>query len=116
MSSNNGRSGGEKENMGTQINQVTGKITYLLIRKERPLNDFLDVEVIVGLDTSAIARFGFKFGGAINNDFIHQGMLDILRDAFNNNWKTTIDYKIDSTTGGDGIIQQVKIIKERMMM
>lgn len=115
MSSNNGRSEGKKENMGTQINQVTGKITYLLIRKEGPFNDSLDAEVIVGLDTSAVARFGFKFDGAVNNDFIHQGMLDILRDAFNNNWKTIIDYRMDFTSG-DGIIQQVKIIKERMMM
>jgi hypothetical protein len=42
-------------------------------------------------------------------------MLDILRDAFNNNWQTTIDYRID-LTNNDGIIQQVKISKETMMM
>jgi hypothetical protein len=101
--------------MGTQTNQVTGKLTYLLVRQARPPNDFLDVEVIVGLHTDPVRRFGFKFGGAVNNDFIHQGMLDILRDAFNNNWQTTIDYRID-LTNNDGIIQQVKISKETMMM
>jgi hypothetical protein len=101
--------------VGTQTNQVTGKLTYLLVRQGRPPNDFLDVEVIVGLHTDPVRRFGFKFGGGNINDFIHQGMLDILRDAFNNNWQTTIDYRIEHTNN-DGIIQQVKISKETMMM
>ena len=102
--------------MGTQTNQVTGKLTYLLIRQDKPPNDFLDVEVIVGLHTDPVRRFGFKFGSAVNNDFIHQGMRDILLDEFNTNCQTTIDYIIDFTTHNDGIIKQVKINKETMMM
>jgi hypothetical protein len=99
-----------------EIRQVTGKLTFLLVREARPVNDFLDVEVIVGLDTAPIARFGFKFGGGPGGDIIHHWMLDTLRDAFNNNWQTTIDYKIDISSNRDGIIKQVHISKETMRM
>jgi hypothetical protein len=104
--------------MGTEIHQITGKLTYLLVRDARPLNDFLDVELIVGLDTAPITRFGFKFGaGGIGGikEIIHHSMMDILRDAFNNNWQVTLDYIFDPT-GRDGIIKQVQIGKETMMM
>ena len=95
--------------MNPQIHQVTGKLTYILVR-EFTTGDFLDAEVIVGIDTDPVRRFGFRFGPNLQ-----RSMLDILRDAFNNNWKTTLDYIFD-TTGRDGFIRQVHISKETMMM
>jgi hypothetical protein len=37
-------------------------------------------------------------------------MLDLLRDAFNYNWKTTIDYDIDSNKS-NGVIVRVWLTK-----
>ena len=106
--------------MGIESNRITGKITFLLVREAKPVNDFLDVELIVGLDTAPITRFGFKFGerssgiGGIR-EIIHHSMMDILRDAFNNNWQVTLDY-ISDLSSSDRKIIQVQISKETMMM
>lgn len=97
--------------MGTEIHQITGQLTYLLVRDARPLNDSLDVELIVELDTAPVTRFGFKFGEVFSGgikEIIHHSMMDMLRDAFNNNWQVTLDYVFDST-GRDGIIRQIRI-------
>lgn len=59
-----------------------------------PPTDRIDVEVVIWLDT----RPGYAFGFQLRDDAqraARQGMLDLLRDAYNNNWQVTIDYNID---------------------
>lgn len=95
--------------------QFTGKITSILVQDRRPSNDFFDVNFIISLDTFPGTRFGFRFGQATFgvNDLVYYGILDILRDAFNNNWQTTLDAVDDNQ--GKRIIR-VQISKETMRM
>jgi hypothetical protein len=75
--------------------QATGRLTLLRVhdvgtKYGRP-PDQIDVEVVVWLDSKPGKAFGFQ----LRNDSgrpTHQGMLDLLRDAFNNNLSVTIDY------------------------
>jgi hypothetical protein len=55
-----------------------------------PPNDFIDVEVVTILNTSPRAM-GFQLRNDSNEPARH-GMLDLLRDAFNNNSNVCIDY------------------------
>ena len=54
----------------------------------------IDVEVVIRLDSKPQTE---AFGLTLRNDSnrpAHQGALDLLRDAFNNNWFVSIDYLI----------------------
>jgi hypothetical protein len=78
--------------------EASGKVTLLRVHEVGsaygPANDRIDVEVIVWLDTQAGKAFGFQLRDDANRP-VRQGMLDLLRDAFRNNWIVTIDYNID---------------------
>ncbi len=57
-----------------------------------PNGDQIDVEVV-----AKFAGHQGAFGFQLRNDqnrLVRQGMLDLLRDAFNNNWRVNIDYEI----------------------
>jgi len=78
--------------------QSSGKLTFLRTHDVGtgwgPSDDHLDVEVIIRLDTQAGKAFGFQLRDD-NQRAARQGMLDLLRDAFDNNWQVTIDYEIE---------------------
>jgi len=82
--------------------QATGKITMLRVHdvgtKYGPANDQIDTEVVIHLNTQSGKAFGFTLRND-NNRIAHQGMLDILRDAFNFNHNVTIGY--DFRLGND---------------
>jgi hypothetical protein len=92
---------------------ASGKLTFLRVHDVGtgwgPPTDFIDVEVVILLDSQPGKAFGFH----LRNDdqrAARTGMLDLLRDAFNNNWTTTIDYNVES--GKDnGIIIRVWLTK-----
>jgi len=80
------------------IQNASGRLTMLRVQdvgtKFGPPADQIDVEVVIRLDN----RPGEAFGFTLRNDanaLTHQAMLDLLRDAFANNWLVTIDYSID---------------------
>jgi hypothetical protein len=79
------------------ILQASGRITFLRVHEMGsrfgPPGDEIDVEVVIRLDTREGMAFGFQLraGPALA---AHQGMLDVLRDAFNHGWTVTIDYDI----------------------
>jgi hypothetical protein len=52
--------------------------------------DFLDVEVIVRFNTEPDNAYGFQLREDANS-LVRQGMLDLLRDAFDNNWTVTVN-------------------------
>ena len=56
-----------------------------------PPTDFLDAEVIVQLDTQPGKAFGFKLRDN-PDESARRGMLDLLRDAFNNDRTVRIEY------------------------
>jgi len=101
------------EDVQQALYQAQGKITFLRVHQlgsgYGPPTDFIDVEVVVKLNTLPNNSFGFQ----LRNDNglpAHQGMLDLLRDAFNNNWTAVIDFDLpDGKT--NGTIIRVAVIK-----
>jgi hypothetical protein len=87
----------------------TGRLTFLRVHDVGtgygPPTDFIDVEVVAKLDSTGPNK---SFGFQIRNDgqrAARQGMLDLLRDAFNNNWTVTLDYNIASGKNNGTIIR-----------
>jgi hypothetical protein len=78
--------------------ESTGKITFLRVHDVGtgfgPPSDFIDVEVVIQLDSRPGESFGFQLRADANRA-ARQGMLDLLRDAFENNLNVTIDYNIE---------------------
>ena len=73
----------------------SGRLTVLRVHDVGtgfgPPTDFIDVEVVIGLDSQPGKFFGFQ----LRNDAklpARQGMLDLLRDAFERNLIVTIDF------------------------
>ena len=79
-----------------QVN-ATGKVKLLRVHDlgtgYGPPSDFIDVEVVVWLDTQPGKAFGFQLRNDQNLP-ARQGMLDLLRDALANNWTVSIDYLV----------------------
>ena len=78
--------------------ESSGKLTFLRVHDVGtgfgPPSDFIDVEVVIKLDTRPNNAFGFQLRND-NNRPARAGMLDLLRDAFNHNWTVLIDYNLD---------------------
>jgi hypothetical protein len=74
---------------------ATGRLTFLRVHDVGtgwgPPSDFLDVEVVIRLDTMPGRGFGFQLR-ADSEEAARHGMLDLLRDAFARNGRVTIDY------------------------
>ncbi|MDQ4145896.1 MAG: hypothetical protein M3198_19550 [Actinomycetota bacterium] len=79
--------------------QSSGKLTFLRVHdvgtRFGPSSDQIDVEVVMKLGSQPDRAMGFQLRND-NNRPARQGMLDLLRDAFNNNWTVTVDYDLDS--------------------
>lgn len=77
------------------IIQSSGKLTFLRVHDVGtgfgPPSDFIDVEVVIQIDTKPGESFGFQLRNDANRA-VRQGMLDLLRDAFNTNATVVIDY------------------------
>jgi len=75
---------------------ATGKLTLLRVHDLGtgfgPPTDFIDVEVVIGLDSQPGKFFGFQLRNDANRN-AHRDMLNRLRDAFKNNRTVTIDYR-----------------------
>jgi hypothetical protein len=88
--------------MAEQLIQSSGKLTFLRGHDVGsgfgPPSDFIDVEVVIKLDTEPDRAMGFQLRNDSSRS-AHQGMLDLLRDAFNHNWTVVVDYSIDLDAG-----------------
>lgn len=96
-----------------ELRQSTGKITFLRVHdvstKFGPPSDQIDVEVVIQLDSKPGEAYGFKLRND-SNRVARQGMLDLLRDAFNNNWTVAIDFNV-SPPKKNGVIIRVAVVK-----
>lgn len=56
-----------------------------------PDNNFIDVEVVITFQNRPGIAYGFQLR---NDEYLpaRQGMLNLLRDAFKNDWSVTINY------------------------
>ncbi len=79
-----------------QIKQASGKVNFIRVHevggKYGPPSDQIDAEVIIKFNNIPGKAFGFKLRND-TNESVRNGMLDILRDAFKNDYTVTIDYK-----------------------
>jgi hypothetical protein len=91
----------------------SGKVSFLRVHDVGsgfgPPTDFIDVEVVVQLNTKPGESYGFTLRNDANRA-AHQGMLDLLRDAFNNNHTVLIDYDIQPPRK-NGVIIRVALVK-----
>jgi len=80
-----------------QLRSATGKLAFLRVHNVGtgfgPPSDFIDVEVVIGIK-QVTGGFGFKLRNETNG-FAHQGMLDLLRDAFNADTAVNVEYQVD---------------------
>lgn len=76
----------------------TGNVTFLRVHDVGsafgPPSDRIDTEVVVKISSQPNRAMGFQLRNDANRA-ARQGMLDLLRDAFNHNWTVTIDYDLD---------------------
>jgi hypothetical protein len=95
---------------------VSGKIVMLRVNEVgdsfgKPPDNII-AEVIVQLDAqqSQNAVSGFQLRNDANQ-LAHQGMLDLLRDAFNNGWRTHFDHEVPNGLT-KGTITRVWVTKD----
>lgn len=74
---------------------TSGKLTLLRVHTLDsgfgPASDSIDAEVIIKLSSEAGRAFGFKLTTGDQGP-VHRAMFDLLRDAFRNDWRVSIDY------------------------
>lgn len=91
----------------------TGKLTFLRAHDVGtafgPASDRIDTEVVAKLSTEPERAMGFQLRND-GNRAARQGMLDLLRDAFNHNWTVTLDYNLD-TGKKNGVVIRVALRK-----
>ncbi len=79
--------------------QSSGNVTFLRVHnvgtRFGPSTDQIDVEVVAKLSSQPDRAMGFQLRNDTNRP-ARQGMLDLLRDAFNHNWTAVIDYDLPS--------------------
>ena len=75
-----------------------GKLTFLRAHDVGtgfgPPSDQLDVEVVFMLDSVPQGAFGFQLRNDANEP-VREAMVGLLRDAYVNNLKVSVDYFID---------------------
>jgi len=74
-----------------------------------PPGDTIDVEVIVALNTSGTENYGFQLR-VDQTQVMRRAMLDLLRDAYKNDWTVTLVYQKDPAKN-NGILIRVQISK-----
>jgi hypothetical protein len=88
--------------------ESAGHVTFLRVHDVGtgfgPPTDFIDVEVVVKLDSKPNNAFGFQLRND-NNRPARAGMLDLLRDAFEHNTVVVIDYNLDAGKSNGVIIR-----------
>jgi len=92
---------------------ASGKVSLLRVHdvgtKFGPATDQIDVEVVIQLNKDKTHAYGFQLRND-GNRVARQGMLDLLRDAFEHDWTASIDYEI-GTGKKNGVIIRVWLTK-----
>ncbi|MGW7081725.1 hypothetical protein [Streptomyces sp. NPDC054866] len=101
--------------MASKLIASQGRVKELRVvelgSRHGPPADQIDVEVVAELDTVPDRGMGFQLRNDANRP-VRQGMLDLLRDAFQLGCQTRIEYSIDLEAGRkNGIILRVILLK-----
>lgn len=91
--------------------EATGKVTFLRVNDIETLygSDQLDIDAVFQLDGQVTPSFGFQLR-TDPNQIARQGMLDLLRDAYANEWPVTVDYDIPPGKQ-NGVVMRVALIR-----
>lgn len=93
--------------------QSRGRLTFLRVHevggKFGPPTDQIDVEAVLKLNTLPDRAMGFQIRDDRDRP-VHQGMLDLLRDAFSNDFTVVLDYNLD-TGKNNGVVIRVAFEK-----
>ena len=93
--------------------QSRGTLTFLRVHdvgtRFGPATDQIDVEVVMKLSSQPTRAMGFTLRNDTNRP-AHQGMLDLLRDAFTRNLTVVVDYNLD-TGKNNGVAIRVALTK-----
>ncbi len=74
-----------------------------------PNSDFIDVEVVIAFRNEPGKAYGFRMRND-GNALSHQAMLDLLRDAFQNNWNVVINVEIP-TGKNNGVLNRIWVTR-----
>ena len=74
-----------------------------------PSSDFMDVGVVIAFRNEPGKAYGFKMRND-TNALTHQAMLDLLRDAFENNWNVVINVELPSGKN-HGVLNRVWVTR-----
>jgi hypothetical protein len=95
------------------VKNAVGKVSFLRVHALKsgygPPSNYLDGEVVIKLKSTPNMSFGFQ----LRDDDqlpVRRAMLDLIRDAFKNDWTIHIDYLIDAGKTV-GIIHRIWITK-----
>lgn len=98
----------------TTLYGAKGKLTLLRVHALGsgfgPPQDQIDVEVVIRLNSKPGESFGFQLRDNNNDTAVRRAMLDLLRDAFKNNWTVNIDYYMNPGKK-NGILHRVWLTK-----
>jgi hypothetical protein len=79
------------------VQNVSGKLSYLRVHELKggfgSGADVLDCEVVCQIENNPTAAFGFQLRNDPNRP-VREGMLSLLRDAFNHGWTVNLDYDL----------------------
>ena len=85
----------------------SGKLTFLRAHEDfgfGPEQDFIDVEVVAKITAEPDHAFGFEMR---DDDRLpaHEAMFALLRDGFNHDWDTTVEYDLEDGRGNGTLIR-----------
>lgn len=93
--------------------QSRGKLTFLRVHevgsKFGPPTDQIDVEAVLKLNTQPNRSMGFQIRNDGNRP-VRQAMLDLLRDAFSNDFTVIVDYDLPDGKN-NGVVIRVALQK-----
>jgi hypothetical protein len=93
--------------------QRTGKVNFLRVHdvgsRFGPGSDQIDVEVVARLNTDPDRAMGFQLR-MDDNRLARQGMLDLLRDAFEHGHDASIDFELPDGKN-NGVILRVALTR-----
>jgi hypothetical protein len=90
-----------------------GKVTSLRVHRVLgfgPPSDHISVHAVVRLNSQPNRFMGFRLQED-QDRVVHEGWLDMLRDAFNLNHTVLVESDFDTQAGNNGVIRMVTLTK-----
>jgi hypothetical protein len=90
-----------------------GKVTFLRVHRVLgfgPPSDHISVHAVVRLSSQPNRFMGFRLQEDADR-VVHEGWLDMLRDAFNHDHTVIVESDFDTQAGNNGVIRTVVLTK-----